>query len=263
MCVYMCVCECVCVCVCSSDPIRCAPSRSLAGSCAKPKRLHPCCLARTHHLPSSLASSASLPARGRPAETLFQPAFYQGLKDAMRPGAIMCNQGECIWLHLDLIGTVLRHCTAARSQQRSLQRAPPWALLGSARARLLRPRRARPAALSSAVLAGGVTPRGSNSQGERPSHRSPSHRLGCSIQPPLQPPISLPVATQAPRQERGQHVHRALRQDVRHAHRLVQDRRMGDAGQGRLRVAQSWRVAREGTEAPHTLKDRLYRQVLH
>lgn len=46
-----------------------------------------------------------------PAETLFQPAFYQGLKDAMRPGAIMCNQGECIWLHLDLIGTVLRHCT--------------------------------------------------------------------------------------------------------------------------------------------------------
>ena len=29
----------------------------------------------------------------------------------MRPGAIMCNQGECIWLHLDLIGTVLRHCT--------------------------------------------------------------------------------------------------------------------------------------------------------
>ena len=29
----------------------------------------------------------------------------------MRPGAIMCNQGECILLHLDLIGTVLRHCT--------------------------------------------------------------------------------------------------------------------------------------------------------
>jgi spermidine synthase len=46
-----------------------------------------------------------------PAETLFQPAFYQGLKDAMRPGAIMCNQGECIWLHLELIGQVLRHCT--------------------------------------------------------------------------------------------------------------------------------------------------------
>ena len=29
----------------------------------------------------------------------------------MRPGAIMCNQGECMWLHLDLIGEVLKHCT--------------------------------------------------------------------------------------------------------------------------------------------------------
>ena len=43
-----------------------------------------------------------------PAETLFQPAFYQGLKQAMRPGAIMCNQGECVWLHLELIGQVPR-----------------------------------------------------------------------------------------------------------------------------------------------------------
>jgi hypothetical protein len=23
----------------------------------------------------------------------------------------MCNQGECMWLHLDLIGEVLQHCT--------------------------------------------------------------------------------------------------------------------------------------------------------
>jgi spermidine synthase len=79
--------------------------------------LHSCCLARTPSPPIPLPHPLpSLHARGRPAETLFQPAFYQGLKDAMRPGAIMCNQGECIWLHLDLIGTVLRHCTAARSK---------------------------------------------------------------------------------------------------------------------------------------------------
>ncbi len=91
-----------------------------------------------------------------PAETLFTAGFYQALRGAMRPGAIMCNQarrhrrhrwhhrqpvghqsappdhhqertrpikttmrrptptllrqGECVWLHLDLIGDVLSHC---------------------------------------------------------------------------------------------------------------------------------------------------------
>ena len=45
-----------------------------------------------------------------PAETLFTATFYESLRAAMRPGAIMCNQGECMWLHLDLIGEVLKHC---------------------------------------------------------------------------------------------------------------------------------------------------------
>ena len=84
-----------------------------------------------------------------PAETLFTAGFYTSLRHAMRPGyvaslawrsrtsqcehrcmrararashvqidtlgvsigsAIMCNQGECMWLHLDLIGEVLSHC---------------------------------------------------------------------------------------------------------------------------------------------------------
>ena len=47
-----------------------------------------------------------------PAWTLFTSDFYASLKAAMKPGAIMCNQGECIWLHLDLIGEVLRQCKA-------------------------------------------------------------------------------------------------------------------------------------------------------
>merc|ERR1719473_731354 len=29
----------------------------------------------------------------------------------MRPGAICANQGECIWLHLDLIDEMMGHCT--------------------------------------------------------------------------------------------------------------------------------------------------------
>ena len=46
-----------------------------------------------------------------PAETLFTAAFYQSLRQSMKPGnSIMCNQGECMWLHLDLIGEVLKHC---------------------------------------------------------------------------------------------------------------------------------------------------------
>ena len=47
-----------------------------------------------------------------PAETLFTSTFYRALRGAMRPGAIMCNQGECVWLHLDLIGEVTRQHTA-------------------------------------------------------------------------------------------------------------------------------------------------------
>jgi len=47
-----------------------------------------------------------------PAETLFTASFYRSLRGSMRKsGAIMCNQGECMWLHLDLIGEVLKHCT--------------------------------------------------------------------------------------------------------------------------------------------------------
>mmetsp|Transcript_12104 Transcript_12104/g.31663 ORF Transcript_12104/g.31663 Transcript_12104/m.31663 type:complete len:265 (-) Transcript_12104:295-1089(-) len=45
-----------------------------------------------------------------PAETLFTSTFYAGLMRALRPGGIICNQGECQWLHLDLIGKVLGDC---------------------------------------------------------------------------------------------------------------------------------------------------------
>ena len=41
-----------------------------------------------------------------PAETLFTATFYESLRHSMKHGAIMCNQGECMWLHLDLIGEV-------------------------------------------------------------------------------------------------------------------------------------------------------------
>lgn len=46
-----------------------------------------------------------------PAESLFTESFYKELRYAMKPGGVMCNQGECLWLHLDLIQQCIKHCT--------------------------------------------------------------------------------------------------------------------------------------------------------
>lgn len=43
-----------------------------------------------------------------PAETLYTSSFYSDMRDALRPGGIVCTQGECLWLHLDLIERVMR-----------------------------------------------------------------------------------------------------------------------------------------------------------
>mmetsp|Transcript_18676 Transcript_18676/g.24314 ORF Transcript_18676/g.24314 Transcript_18676/m.24314 type:complete len:314 (+) Transcript_18676:67-1008(+) len=45
-----------------------------------------------------------------PAETLFAPEFYNSMKDALNPNGVICCQGECMWLHLDLIEGVLSSC---------------------------------------------------------------------------------------------------------------------------------------------------------
>ncbi|ETV94536.1 spermidine synthase [Aphanomyces invadans] len=42
-----------------------------------------------------------------PAEVLFRSEFYENLKNALNPNGIVCTQGECLWLHLDLIADVL------------------------------------------------------------------------------------------------------------------------------------------------------------
>ncbi len=38
-----------------------------------------------------------------PAAVLFETPFYKGMFDSLREGGIVCTQGECMWLHLDLI----------------------------------------------------------------------------------------------------------------------------------------------------------------
>jgi spermidine synthase len=42
-----------------------------------------------------------------PAEALFTDSFYDLMRRALLPGGIICTQGECQWLHLDLIKKVL------------------------------------------------------------------------------------------------------------------------------------------------------------
>lgn len=45
-----------------------------------------------------------------PAEALFEPAFYKAMNSALREGGIICTQGECMWLHADVIGALISSC---------------------------------------------------------------------------------------------------------------------------------------------------------
>lgn len=38
-----------------------------------------------------------------PASVLFETPFYNAMYGSLREGGIVCTQGECMWLHLDLI----------------------------------------------------------------------------------------------------------------------------------------------------------------
>uniref|UniRef100_A0A8C5Q0U1 Spermidine synthase n=1 Tax=Leptobrachium leishanense TaxID=445787 RepID=A0A8C5Q0U1_9ANUR len=45
-----------------------------------------------------------------PAESLFKESYYQLMKTALRKDGILCCQGECQWLHLDLIKEMQQFC---------------------------------------------------------------------------------------------------------------------------------------------------------
>lgn len=45
-----------------------------------------------------------------PAQVLFEVPFYAAMKRSLRDGGLLCTQGECMWLHLDLIRTLLVSC---------------------------------------------------------------------------------------------------------------------------------------------------------
>lgn len=43
-----------------------------------------------------------------PAEKLFSKEFYANAHRILRPGGVLCTQGECLWVHTELIREVLR-----------------------------------------------------------------------------------------------------------------------------------------------------------
>lgn len=43
-----------------------------------------------------------------PASVLFETPFYTAMHRSLRDGGIVCTQGECVWLHLDLIRPLIK-----------------------------------------------------------------------------------------------------------------------------------------------------------
>ena len=45
-----------------------------------------------------------------PASVLFERPFFEKIHRALKPGGVVCTQGECVWLHVELIKDVLEMC---------------------------------------------------------------------------------------------------------------------------------------------------------
>merc|ERR1711976_1150892 len=43
-----------------------------------------------------------------PAEKLFSKEFYINAHRILKPGGVLCSQGECLWVHAELIESMLR-----------------------------------------------------------------------------------------------------------------------------------------------------------
>jgi spermidine synthase len=46
-----------------------------------------------------------------PAESLFQPDFYESMHSSLKEGGIVCAQCECMWIHLNMISDVFACCS--------------------------------------------------------------------------------------------------------------------------------------------------------
>ena len=46
----------------------------------------------------------------RYVQVLFEKPFFEKIHKALKPGGVVCTQGECVWLHVELIKDVLEMC---------------------------------------------------------------------------------------------------------------------------------------------------------
>ena len=60
-----------------------------------------------------------------PAESLFKESYYQLMKAALKEDGILCCQGECQWLHLNLRDEALLQIVLPCSGLRLLYQFPP------------------------------------------------------------------------------------------------------------------------------------------
>ncbi|KAH9513472.1 hypothetical protein Btru_033153 [Bulinus truncatus] len=44
------------------------------------------------------------------ASSLFEKQYYELMKKALKPNGVVCSQGECMWIHIDLIKGMLEFC---------------------------------------------------------------------------------------------------------------------------------------------------------
>jgi len=45
-----------------------------------------------------------------PAKDIFERPYYEKMKNSLNENGLLCSQGECIWLHLDIICSMKKFC---------------------------------------------------------------------------------------------------------------------------------------------------------
>nr|CAD7607222.1 unnamed protein product [Timema genevievae] len=45
-----------------------------------------------------------------PAVSLFQPSYFKLMRDALKPGGVVCSQAGTVWANLEHVAQTLEHC---------------------------------------------------------------------------------------------------------------------------------------------------------
>nr|CAD7433800.1 unnamed protein product [Timema monikensis] len=59
---------------------------------------------------SQATSTSSLLGNLGPAVSLFQPSYFKLMRDALKPGGVVCSQAGTVWANLEHVAQTLEHC---------------------------------------------------------------------------------------------------------------------------------------------------------